>query len=83
MRISCRLLLKVSGVRAAIYCRVSTDGQTAENQRQVLEEAALRRGWSVVQVYTDNGISGAKGRGSRPSTADQMPAAFQVANSMS
>ncbi|OJY72359.1 MAG: resolvase [Rhodospirillales bacterium 70-18] len=52
--------------RAALYLRVSTDGQTTENQRRVLCEVAERRGWSVVTVYEDAGISGAKGRDRRP-----------------
>jgi DNA invertase Pin-like site-specific DNA recombinase len=53
-------------MRAAIYCRVSTDGQTTENQRTALEEVAARRGWKIVEVYIDQGISGAKGRDKRP-----------------
>jgi DNA invertase Pin-like site-specific DNA recombinase len=53
--------------RAAIYLRVSTTGQTVENQRRELEQVAERRGWSVVEIYQDNGISGAKGRDQRPS----------------
>lgn len=52
--------------RAALYLRVSTDGQTTENQRRALLEVAERRGWSVAQVYEDAGISGAKGRDKRP-----------------
>jgi DNA invertase Pin-like site-specific DNA recombinase len=52
--------------RAAIYTRVSTDQQTTENQETVLRQIAERRGWNVVQIYTDNGISGAKGRKDRP-----------------
>jgi DNA invertase Pin-like site-specific DNA recombinase len=46
--------------RAAIYVRVSTDGQTTENQLRELHQVAERRGWQVVEVYTDHGISGAK-----------------------
>ena len=52
--------------RAAIYLRVSTSGQSVENQRRELEQVAQRRGWSVVEVYQDEGISGAKGRDKRP-----------------
>ena len=52
--------------RAALYLRVSTDGQTTENQRLALEAVAAQRGWTVVQIYNDNGISGAKGRDKRP-----------------
>jgi DNA invertase Pin-like site-specific DNA recombinase len=50
----------------AIYLRVSTDTQTTENQRIALEAAAAARGWNVVRVYQDHGISGAKGRDKRP-----------------
>jgi DNA invertase Pin-like site-specific DNA recombinase len=52
--------------RAAIYLRVSTDGQTTENQRLALMAVAEQRGWSVANVYEDAGISGAKGRDKRP-----------------
>jgi DNA invertase Pin-like site-specific DNA recombinase len=53
--------------RAAIYARVSTDSQTVENQIQELRRVAERRGWEIVgEVYTDAGISGAKGRTQRP-----------------
>jgi DNA invertase Pin-like site-specific DNA recombinase len=52
--------------RAAIYLRVSTDGQTTENQRLALMAVADQRGWTVANVYEDAGISGAKGRDKRP-----------------
>jgi DNA invertase Pin-like site-specific DNA recombinase len=52
--------------RAAIYLRVSTTGQNTENQRLELERIAERRGWPVIEVYEDFGISGAKGRDKRP-----------------
>jgi DNA invertase Pin-like site-specific DNA recombinase len=58
--------------RAAIYLRVSTtDRQTTENQRMALAKVADHRGWSIVQAYEDQGISGAKGRDQRPAF-DQM-----------
>jgi DNA invertase Pin-like site-specific DNA recombinase len=60
-----------SSKRAAIYLRVSTTGQTVENQRRELEQIAERRRWTVVAVYEDAGISGAKGRDKRPGF-DQM-----------
>jgi DNA invertase Pin-like site-specific DNA recombinase len=53
-------------MRAAIYLRVSTAGQDTANQRRELEAAAAVRGWQVVAVYEDHGISGAKGRDKRP-----------------
>ena len=54
--------------RAAIYVRVSTDKQSesVENQDRLLRQIAERRGWDVVDVYKDEGISGAKGRDKRP-----------------
>jgi DNA invertase Pin-like site-specific DNA recombinase len=52
--------------RVALYLRVSTDGQTVENQRRELEAVAERHGWQVVHVFADEGISGAKGRDKRP-----------------
>ncbi len=52
--------------RAAIYLRVSTSDQTVANQRRELEAAAEARGWQVVAVYADEGVSGAKGREGRP-----------------
>jgi DNA invertase Pin-like site-specific DNA recombinase len=55
-------------MRAALYLRVSTGNgqQTTENQRRELELVAAQRGWQVVEVYEDNGVSGAKGRDRRP-----------------
>lgn len=52
--------------RAAIYLRVSTDSQTTENQRRELAAVAAYRGWEVVGIYEDAGVSGAKGRDKRP-----------------
>ena len=52
--------------RAAIYARVSTDGQTTDNQLRELRQVAERNGWQIVQEYIDHGISGAKGREQRP-----------------
>src|SRR6478735_415625 len=52
--------------RACLYVRVSTDHQTVENQIAELRQVAERRGWQVVEVYKDAGISGAKGRDQRP-----------------
>src|SRR5277367_2578596 len=52
--------------RVAIYLRVSTSKQETSNQRRELEAVAKRSGWEIVKVYTDAGISGAKGRDDRP-----------------
>ena len=53
--------------RAAIYVRVSTDGQTVENQKRELEAVATRHRWDVAGVFSDQGISGAKEK--RPALA--------------
>ena len=52
--------------RVAVYARVSTDGQTTENQLRELRAAVERNGWAIVGEYVDHGISGAKGRRDRP-----------------
>lgn len=52
--------------RVALYVRVSTNGQTVENQVRELTAWAERAGHDIVATYTDQGISGAKGRDSRP-----------------
>jgi DNA invertase Pin-like site-specific DNA recombinase len=52
--------------RVALYARVSTDGQTEENQLAELRSVAARNGWIVVGEYVDHGISGTKGRDQRP-----------------
>ena len=56
--------------RVGIYLRVSTTGQTVQNQRQellrVAEQRAEQRAWQIVEEYVDHGISGSKGREERP-----------------
>ncbi|MCW5750873.1 MAG: recombinase family protein [Alphaproteobacteria bacterium] len=52
--------------RVAFYVRVSTDGQTTENQVRELQAVADRHGWRVAGIFDDNGISGARGREKRP-----------------
>jgi DNA invertase Pin-like site-specific DNA recombinase len=54
------------GKKVALYTRVSTDGQTIENQLQELQAVAENHGWEVVKVFKDEGISGSKGRDKRP-----------------
>lgn len=53
-------------MRAALYLRVSTTDQTTENQRRELQTVADRMGHEVIEIYSDNGISGSKGRAKRP-----------------
>ncbi len=52
--------------RCGLYVRCSTDHQTVENQIRILTEVAERAGWTIVRVFEDAGISGAKGRDQRP-----------------
>jgi len=60
--------------RAALYVRVSTDGQTTANQQRELEAVARRHGWTATEVYADRGVSGAKARGERPAMRRLMAA---------
>ncbi len=53
-------------MKAAIYARVSTSGQTVENQVRELKAVAAKSGWDVVQTFSDAGISGKNGRDKRP-----------------
>jgi len=62
-------------VRAALYTRVSTDVQECENQRIALREVAEKNGWEIVLQFTDEGISGAKGRDERPGLDGMLKAA--------
>lgn len=64
-------------IRAAAYVRVSTSGQTVENQLQDIRRAAEQRGWELVTVYKDEGISGAKGRDKRPEFDAMLKAAVR------
>ena len=50
---------------AAIYARVSTNGQTTDNQVRELRKVAKRHGWKISAEYIDHGVSGAKGRDKR------------------
>jgi DNA invertase Pin-like site-specific DNA recombinase len=52
--------------KAAIYARVSTNGQTTDNQVRELRKVARRHGWKISAEYIDHGVSGAKGRDKRP-----------------
>jgi len=42
-------------MRVALYIRVSTDEQTADNQRPALEALARQRGWEIIETYAEQG----------------------------
>ena len=52
--------------KIAIYVRVSTNKQDSTNQLIELRNLANRLNYEIVLEYTDNGISGTKGREDRP-----------------
>lgn len=57
------LLLGGYMLRTAIYCRVSTEEQAKEGfsiaaQKKTLLQFCEQKGWSVTNIYTDEGISG-------------------------
>lgn len=47
-------------MNVAIYTRVSTDKQDAENQLPQLREFAAKQGWTVVREYCDHAETGTK-----------------------
>ncbi len=58
--------------RVCLYVRVSKNIQTTENQIQALKEIAERSGHLIVKIYSDDGISGSKGREDRPALNQMM-----------
>ena len=48
--------------RAAIYARVSTNGQNPDMQLTELRAYCQNRGWEIVGQFVDTGISGSKDR---------------------
>lgn len=63
--------------RAAIYTRISEDplatAKGVERQREDAEALIAARGWTLVEVYTDNDITALRGK-SRPAYAAMMAA---------
>ena len=53
--------IDIMPIKAVIYARVSTTGQSPENQVAELQAVADRMGWHVSAIYVDHGISGSKG----------------------
>jgi len=63
--------------KVAIYARVSTDKQTTQNQIDALREVAERCGYQITQIFSEDGISGSKGREGRPALDQLMKSATQ------
>jgi DNA invertase Pin-like site-specific DNA recombinase len=61
--------------RCAIYTRVSSDAQKVDAQESELREFATRRGWNIIRIFSDNGVSGAKE--SRPALNELLKACRQ------
>jgi len=55
---------QLKSLKVALYGRVSTADQVAENQLRDLRQYARDRGWEIHDEYVDHGLSGAKA--SRP-----------------
>src|SRR5262249_8052167 len=49
-------------MRAAIYCRVSSDVQTVDNQLLELQAYVATRQWTLSGEFRDEGVSGSKDR---------------------
>ena len=47
-----------TGKSVAVYVRVSTSGQSVQNQERELTAHCQRQGWIVYKVYRDEGVSG-------------------------
>ncbi|CAE6724276.1 DNA-invertase hin [Paraburkholderia nemoris] len=62
-------------MRVAIYVRVSTKKQTVESQMLDLLAIAKRAGWEIIDVFKDEGYSGAKSQNERPALKAAMQAA--------
>jgi site-specific DNA recombinase len=61
--------------KAVGYVRVSKetpDGYSIEAQRQAIEAYCKARGWDLVEVYPDDGVSGAIRPGDRPGMAKML-----------
>ena len=59
----------------AIYTRVSTNGQNVETQKHELERIARADGYEDILYFTDEGISGVKGRDKRSGLNDLLNSA--------
>ncbi|MFH2050922.1 MAG: recombinase family protein [bacterium] len=68
------MLLTNNKLRVGLYCRVSTtQHQDTDDQEHRLTQWAARAGHTLVGLYRDNGVSGAKAK--RPALGEMMSAA--------
>jgi len=59
--------------RAVVYVRISKenpDGHSLEAQSQAIQAYCQARGWVLVRIYTDDGVSGAVAPDERPGLAE-------------
>jgi len=61
--------------RVAFYLRHSTTAQNSDSQLKELHAVAANRGWRVVEIFEDAGVSGAKGRDERKALDAMLKAA--------
>ena len=61
--------------RCAIYTRVSSGHQDTTNQLDILRDVAKLKGLTIVQEFTDDGVSGARGRDKRKGFDDLLKGA--------
>jgi DNA invertase Pin-like site-specific DNA recombinase len=45
---------EIEGMKAAIYCRVSTDGQTTDNQLPDIMRVVKERNYEITEIYKEN-----------------------------
>lgn len=64
-------------ISIAIYSRISTDSQDAQNQLAHLRDFAGKQGWIIFQEYVDEAVSGSKAGSSRPAFSQMMKDASQ------
>ena len=52
-------------MRAALYCRVSSDAQTVDNQLLELQTYVTARQWTLTGEFRDEGVCGVRTAGRR------------------
>jgi len=65
-------------IRATVYLRVSRTDQSEDLQADGIEQLIRQRGWTVVQTFTDHGVSGSREK--RPGLDAVLAAALEGLN---